>query len=487
LGAYSWPVLKTKKKKRRHIENKSDRLVTKYFHHGFPHAIPTNPIMNNIARLLLFLVILPQCDVCGQERELVGKIDKYIHPYVETNNFSGTILISRKGRIIYHKAFGLANREFEVPNDPNTVFHIASLSKTFTAAAILLLEQKELLSTDDRLSKYVPDYPLGDKITIHHLLSHTSGITDINDLPEYICASLQQQTPETLVALFKNKPLEFLPGEKYQYTSSNYHVLALIIELVSKQKYGDFLRENIFYPLKMEQTIEHENMAEPVNKMAEGYSADGNFGLQKSPYLDWSAKAGGGAIATTANDLEKWNRALSGTSLLSDKSKSKMFTLYADSGYGWYIGKQYDKNYIYMNGRSPGFCAHMGRYPTEEIYVIVLSNITVYVPRQIAIDIAGILFNQPVEIPSLNRRLSEDESKQLVGKYKFREDFYKPNFTLEVKANSGRLSTNYGEFIPNKSLQFFQRAYWAKVIFIKDATGKITAMTIDNYRGEKID
>ena len=443
--------------------------------------------MNKISCLILLLAILSQQLAFSQEKELAAKFEQYVRPYVETNNFSGRIVVSRKGKILFNKAYGLASLEFGASNDLNTVFHIASLSKSFTAAAILILEQKGLVATDDLLSKYVPDYPLGDKITIHHLLSHTSGITETNDLPEYVNACLLQQTAETLVGLYKNKPLEFLPGEKYQYSNSNYTLLALIIEKVSKKKFGDFLRENIFEPLGMSRTFHHEDMTRVIDKMAEGYTPDGNFGSQRAPYLDWSSKTGSGSLATTADDLVKWNAALFGTTLLSDKSKNKMFTEYVDAGYGWYIGKQFDKNYIFMNGRSPGFCTHVGRYPEEEIFIIVLANMQVYTPRQIATDLAGILFNQPVEIPALNRKLTDDECKQLIGKYQFGKDFYRPNFTLEVTAQEGNLISNYGELIPNKPLQFFQRSYWLKVAFSKDAAGKINGMTVDGYRGERVE
>lgn len=436
---------------------------------------------------LVSLLAIPQLQVFGQQKELTARFEQYIRPYVETNNFSGQILISRKGKILFNKAYGFANREFGIPNDLNTVFHIASLSKTFTAAAVLILEQRGLLTTDDFVSRYVPDFPLGDKITIHHLLSHTSGITDVNDLPEYDHASLQHQTPETLVRLFKNKPLEFQPGEKYQYTSSNYALLALIIERVSKKNFNDFLHENIFAPLAMSGTFEHNNMMRIVNKMADGYVCDGSFGSQRAPYLDWSSKAGGGAVASTAADLAKWNAALSGTSILSDKSKNKMFTLYAEAGYGWYLGKQFGKNYVYMNGRAPGFCAHMGRYPEEETFVIVLSNMQVYTPRQIAKDLAGILFNQTIATPALNRKLTADELTLAVGKYKFGDDFYSSNLLLDVTYQNGNLVTNYGEFVPDQSFRFFQRTYWLPVVFNKDAAGKIKSVTIDNYVGERVE
>lgn len=165
-----------------------------------------------------------------------------------------------------------------------------------------------------------------------------------------------------------------------------------------------------------------------------------------------------------------------------------MFTEYAESGYGWYLMKQFDKNFVFMNGRAPGFCSHIGRYPEEEICVIVLSNLNVYVPRKIATDLAGILFDKPVEIPSLNSyKLTNEELKQLVGKYQFEKDFYKPNFILEVTAHGQDITSNYGELISVRPLEFIQRSYWLKVTFTKDATGKINGMTVDNYRAKKVE
>jgi CubicO group peptidase (beta-lactamase class C family) len=438
--------------------------------------------------LLLFTLVF-QTSVFCQTGTLTAKFEKYIRPYVETDNFSGRILVSKKGEILFNKAYGSANLEFDVPNDLNTVFHIASLSKPFTAAAILILEQKGLLTTNDFLAKYIPDYPSGNKITLHHLLSHTSGLPEINDLPEYANASVQQQTPETLVALFKNKPLEFQPGEKYQYSNSNYTLLAFIIEQVSKEKYGPFLEENIFKPLGMDHTSVRADMSTVIKTMASGYSPDGNFGLQKAPYLDWSSKTGSGSIVATAGDLEKWNRALFGTTILSEKSKQKMFTEYVDSGYGWYMQELYNRHYVFMNGRSPGFCAHIGRYPDDEVCVIVLSNISVYLPKQIGIDLAGILFNEAVELPTFsNAALPDADLRQLVGKYKFGDDFYRRNYTMEVTTRDGHLfGSNYGELIPAGPLQFVQRSYWLKISFTKDEKGKVTGMLFDKYRGEKLE
>lgn len=436
--------------------------------------------------LFLFLIFF-RVNAFSQPEELGDKIEQYIRPYVETNNFNGTILVSQKGQILFSKAYGFANQEFMVPNNLNTIFHIASLSKTFTAAAILILEQRGLLKTEDILSKYIPDYPSGNKITIHHLLAHTSGIPHVTDLPEYENASLQPQTPESVIALFKNKPLEFQPGEEYLYSSSNYNILAFIIERVSGMKYNDFLSKNIFQPLGMDRTLDHNRMDSLIINMADGYTPEGSFALKKAHYVDWSSKVGNGSLASTVSDLLKWNTALLDTSVLSGKSKDKMFTEYVDSGYGWYLYKYHNRNYIFMNGYSAGFSAHMGMYPEEEVCVVVLSNIEVFIPRRIAIDLAGILFHEPVEIPTIGSfKPTKAQLQEVAGTYKFGKDFFRPNFTMEVTTRGEDLFFNWGPLVPSGPLKFFQRSYWSKISFSNDAAGKIYEMTFDNYHGVKV-
>lgn len=437
----------------------------------------------------LIAMLLLQLPMMAQKRtDLAAKVDSYLQPYVESNNFSGTVLIAKKGEILFQKAYGFANLEWNAPNQLNTIYHIASVSKTFTAAAILILEQKGLLSTNDLVSTYIPDYPSGGTITIHHLLSHTSGITNVNNLPEYAAASYEHQTPESLISLFKNKPLEFQPGEKYQYSNSNYNLLALIIENISGKKYGAFLAENIFVPLKMISTFHDDDATQIIVNNAEGYAPDTKFGLQKAPYLDWSSKTGNGSLATTVHDLYLWDRALYGNEILSAASKTKMFTQYAGSGYGWYLGKRFEKDCIYMNGRSPGFSSHISRYPEEEICVIVLENNYVSAATSIGFDLAGLVLNQPIEQLELKlSKAGKGEYEEIIGQYKFAQDFYQPNFLMSVSEKDGFLFTDWGILIPGRPLHFIQRAYWSKVSFEKGVGGKISKMHFDNFTGNKID
>ncbi|HTH56572.1 MAG TPA: serine hydrolase domain-containing protein [Cyclobacteriaceae bacterium] len=438
-------------------------------------------------KLLITLLIVCAFIANGQGQDFATKADRYLKPYVETGNFSGTVLIAEKGKIIFHKGYGLASVELNVPNGLQTKYHIASVSKTFTAAAILLLEQRGLLTTDDLLSKYIPDYPLGDKITLHHLLSHTSGITNVNNLPEYNDASLKRQTPESLIILFKSKPLEFQPGEKYQYSNSNYNVLAFIIEKVSGKRYGEFLHDEIFVPLKMESTFHHDDATQIITNAAEGYASNGNFGLQKSAHLDWSSKTGNGSLVTTASDLLLWDRALYTEKILSAPAKAKMFRQYAGSGYGWYLGQKHDRDCIYMNGRSPGFSSHIGRYPSDELCVVVLQNSYVSVATQVGFDLAGIALQENVDIPNLRlSKVKKEESDMVTGKYQFAGDFYQPNFLMTISEKNGSLFSDWGELIPGETFHYIQRAFWSKVVFVKNPQGNVLSMTFDTYEGKKI-
>src|SRR5262245_33380142 len=199
-------------------------------------------IMKRATYALVFALLIPAAPHSGQttsqtragkSTDLEAKVDAYVRPFLEIKGFSGAILIARKGQVLLRKGYGMANYELDAPNTPQTKFHLASISKSFTAAAILILEERGLLNVSDPIGKYIPDYPEGDKITIHHLLIHTSGIPNVNNFLDYNAKSKFPQTLANIIEMFKNKPLTNKPGERYSYSNSNYNVLAFIIEKVS--------------------------------------------------------------------------------------------------------------------------------------------------------------------------------------------------------------------------------------------------------------
>ena len=183
---------------------------------------------------LIVLLLLPLAITA--QKNYSKEIDNYTQAEYKVKEFNGTILVMQKGKAIYKKSFGMADREWNIPNTADAKFRIGSVTKQFTAACILLLAEQGKLSVDDQLSKYIPDYPKGDSITIHMLLNHTSGIKNYTDLPEFWPKAILPLSTDSMIALFKNKPLDFAPGTKWNYSNSGYFLLGVIVEKVSSKK-----------------------------------------------------------------------------------------------------------------------------------------------------------------------------------------------------------------------------------------------------------
>jgi CubicO group peptidase (beta-lactamase class C family) len=413
------------------------------------------------------------------EKGLETQINAYVKPYLDVGGFNGSVLIAKKGKVLLSKGYGMANYELGVPNTAQSKFHIASVSKTFTAAAVMLLEERGLLKVSDSLTKFIPDYPNGDKITVHHLLTNTSGIANINDFPEYDAWSKFSHTPKDLIRKFKNKPLDFNPGERgYTESNSNYNLLAFIIEKLSGKSYGEFLEENIFAPLNMKDSG-HDNRPEAVLKnRASGYVPTGVSEIKNAPFLDWSIKTGNGSIYSTVEDLYKWDRSLYTEKILKKATIEKTFR----EGYGWFDSKRFNRRAIRMNGRSPGFQSEIQRYVDDDICVIVLGNNYAPTASLVAGGLAAIMLGEKYEIPKLAKPIKLDPKifDAYVGRYQFGSDFFVPGgiYTLEKRDDQLFLTTvGLNDILtPQSETEFFDRAFWAMIIFVKNAKGEVTSL-----------
>lgn len=408
-------------------------------------------------------------------------VDRYLQPYVAGKNFTGVVLIAKGGKVLLNKGYGLADYELNVPNTPATRFHIASVSKPFTALAILQLAEQGKLGLDDAVEKYVTGFPHGDKITLRHLLTHTSGIANINNFPEYNSLQRMPQTPKSLVDAFKDKPLDFEPGAKYAYSNSNYNLLALVIELVSHQSYGEYLEQHIFYPLQMKATFHHGDAHRLIPHRAAGYSPVGTDGLELADFVDWSSKTGNGSLVSTAGDLFMFAQVV-GTGILYPKAKfASLLDERPGSHYGWFVRKRFGRRVWAANGRSPGFTASLERFPDDDLTIIVLSNSYSPVSQDpIAADLAAIALDQPLPKPEVlvPVKLSEEELKDWAGHYAFGADFFRPNAEVEMRPADGRLKMDWGnnffsDLIPVSDHEFIDRLFWARVRFEKDAEGQV--------------
>ncbi|MFH7028713.1 MAG: serine hydrolase domain-containing protein [Heteroscytonema crispum UTEX LB 1556] len=291
-----------------------------------------------------------------------SKIDNYLNAHVKINKFIGSVFIAQKGKILADKGYGMANYELDIPNTPQTIFRLGSITKQFTAMAIVQLQEKGLLNVNDPIIKYIPDYPpeTGKQITIHHLLTHTSGIPNFTGFPDYLETMMLPSPVEKTIARFKDKPLEFQPGEKFNYSNSGYILLGYIVEKVSGKTYETYLHENIFQPIGMKNTG-YDHHSTILKNRASGYSL-GNDGLINTAYIDMSMPYAAGALYSTVEDLYLWDRALYTEKLVSKTSLNKMFTPFKeDYGYGWFITKAFNHNLVTHNGRINGFSTNIHR------------------------------------------------------------------------------------------------------------------------------
>lgn len=328
--------------------------------------------------LLLFCVVAAAQNASGQtaqvQQEPLGQwMDGYVRGLAPKEHFRGNVLAEQDGRVVLERSYGLAVEGWGVPNTSETKFEIASLTKQFTAAAILQLAEAAKLSVDDPISKYYTDAPESWRaITIQELLTHTSGIPN-NELKDFYKGIAAAYTPDELIKTFRDRPLAFAPGTKWAYTNTEYYLLAWLIEHLSGESYGSYLAHHIFGPLKMAHSGFAPTLA-VIPEMAEGYTFENGL-LRHRDYFDRSLEIGAGGIYTTAEDMVLWNRALDTPGFLSAHSLDLMFTAHppGNYGYGWFVD-EHPRRRIYHEGGDPGFAAFETRYPEQHLVIVVLAN-----------------------------------------------------------------------------------------------------------------
>lgn len=349
--------------------------------------------------------------------EVVHKIDQYLDTYSDYGSFSGTVLVAKDGNIIINKAYGKADYELDVRNSIDSKYRIGSLTKQFTAAAILQLDEKGLLDLDKKISNYVSDFSNADKITIKNLLNHTSGIYDYTRSKEFRNNLSNKVELKNVIDIFRNKELNFNPGDKYEYSNSNYFLLGYIIEKITEMSYEEYLRENILNPLGMKNTgfAYHDRI---IKNRSTGYTLNPD-GSKSNIYHDDATYAhGAGALYSTTRDLLKWDQALYTDKILTDGSLKKMFTKYKNNyGFGIKIDEVFGKNKYYHHGATMGYTASINRFIDDKVTIVVLTNLNGTPIEKIVKDISAIVFNEDYYLPK-KYNLDKDEFINYEGKYK---------------------------------------------------------------------
>lgn len=354
---------------------------------------------------LVFLLVLEGCGQASTEKTIAvnnmttvtptyaltpfpnaADIDAYLTHLSETGVLSGSVLVAHNG-MLFSKGYGLADKDEHIPNTPQTRFRIGSITKQFTAMAILILQERGKLHVQNHVCLYIPSCPQDwQSITLYHLLTHTSGIPDYTNFPDFVATWTQPTSPEQLIARFKDMPLDFPPGSRFKYSSSGYVLLGYVIERVSGESYATFLQKNIFDPLKMDNTG-YDTTYPSLPQHATGYYR----GYIKPDAYDTSVLYAAGALYSTVEDLFTWDQALLAEKLVSQQELDAMFTphipcppagpggclLHTDQGYGygWFIAAEPQGKLIYHVGHIDGFFTYNGFYPESHLVVVVLSNL----------------------------------------------------------------------------------------------------------------
>lgn len=341
--------------------------------------------------ILISIFVISGCNSTAKTTSEI-KMEEAINSFCKDKYFSGSILVTNNGKTILNKGYGFADYEDKILNTSDTIFRLASITKQFTAMSIMILEERGDLKVNDPINRYIKEYPNGAKITIHNLLTHTSGIAEYTN-EELFQNTERYYSPTDLINLFKDKPLNFTPGERFEYCNSNYVLLGYIIEKVSNMKYEDFVKENVFIPLGMEDTGYDHN--EEFPKKAIGYNDTPDSTYVESDYIDMSIPYAAGALQSTTEDLSKWHEALCTYNLLTKESMSKMFTPYLNSyGYGWVIIESGERPVMEHEGRIHGFATHIYRNVELNQTVIILSNNSNTDTAEIKSEILSILRNE---------------------------------------------------------------------------------------------
>lgn len=361
----------------------------------------------------IFLLFDSSCSIAQNKSD---KIDQLMQKYSNSGIFNGSVLVADEGKVIYKNGFGFANIEWNISNSPDAKFELGSVTKQFTAALILQLVEEGKLKLTDKISDILPYYPKenGNKITIHQLLTHTSGIPNYTNLPNFINKQVYESlSPQQLIETFASLPLDFKPGSQFKYSNSGYIVLGAIIEQLIGKSYEEILNKKIFKPAGMLNSG-YTHLDEIIKKRASGYNKMINK-YSNAHYLDMSIPYSAGAIYSTVNDLYLWDQALYGNKILTDQSKKLMFTGYIKDfnnkyGYGWDVGYQKindnDSVFCEMHGGSIfGFSSLIARIPEKKQLIVLLANINNSPLNGIYQNLLNVLYKQPVnkiEKPAFN-------------------------------------------------------------------------------------
>lgn len=412
--------------------------------------------------------------------------DKYMRAQAIASSFSGAVLIARHGKVVFSGGYGDADIEHGVRNDTRTRFRIGSVTKSLTAILVLKLQEDGALRVTDPICKYFePCPPQWAALTIHHLLSHTSGIVNLNADEDVLVREAQPATRDQVFARFRDAPLRFPPGEKFEYSNSNYHLLGAIVEKVTGQTFGEALAQRVLVPAGMIDTF-MDSASAPTERVAIGYRPTDDGELKPDVRADptWLFAAGG--VFSTAQDLLRLGEALKGERLLTAPSKTLMWTpVQGDYGYGWNVRaaapETLNRRVRMHSGRSQGYTACFVQFVDDDVTGIVLSNNVMADTCIIIKDLAAIELGEAYSIPIARRAIKVDHAvlDRYAGRYHWSE-----GYTLVISREGDLLIArldglpDHYQLYPESSTRFFLKTIDVVADFQAKRSGAVAGLVI---------
>jgi CubicO group peptidase (beta-lactamase class C family) len=431
-----------------------------------------NKLLKTIIALLLFATLT------GYSQSLEKQFDGLLKQEYPENGTGVSALVAIDGEIVYHKSFGKANLEWNVDVDNTTKFEIGSITKQFTAVAILMLAEQGKLNIDDNITEYFEDYPThGHTIKISHLLSHTSGLASFTAYDDWYDNRYNDISQEEFMAMFKKTPMLFAPGEKYYYSNTGYFLLGMLVEKLSGQTYAEFIDQHIFKKLGMKNST-FLSRHEIITNRATGHVKVDDKLIKSDEFLYGHAFSAGAIISTTY-DLFLWNRAIKNNVLISEASKRNAFAntglsngKYANYGYGWAINEVNEVPSIEHNGGTFGFFSNAIYLPNPDIFVVALSNCVCSATDFVSTKMAAIAANRPyIELSDKDVEINAEFADKIVGTYEF-EDGSKRIISFENNTLYSQVPNNGKSKLYPIGPQTFQiKDSFAQFIFNHDQKG----------------
>jgi CubicO group peptidase (beta-lactamase class C family) len=408
-----------------------------------------------------------------------ARMDQVVRASSDADAFSGAVLVARDGRILLDQGYGMANREWAIPNDGDTKFRLGSLSKQFTAVAVLLLSQQGKLDLDAPIKTWLPQAPAAwDAVTARQLISHTAGVPNFTAFYDYEALKTRPATTAELIARFRDRPLDFTPGERFAYSNSGYILLSAIIEAVSGETYADFVAARLFAPLGMTDSG-YDRHDRVLPRRASGYAPGGS--VVNADYVDMSIPLGAGGLYSTTHDLLKWEQGLFGGRLLNAQTMTALTTP-VRNGYamGVMVSETDGRRLVWHNGAIEGFNTYMAYDPGDRTAVIVLGNLNGEAPDKLGAALVTLARGGTVTLASERRAvaLSPDALKTYEGVYAL-----SPTFALTVSVVDGKLAAQATgqqafELTAEAADAFYLTAVDAQITFTRDAAGAVEGLVL---------